>query len=202
MHWNEGLYRFIRQEGGAFIGSVLSEEADGVGLLDYRGRQLVICGYRAAAMGRYQPELNTRALLTAELNGTYHMSAQRKNIVVNRLMGLLGKQTATGDEEFDRQVVVKSDNERFTRLVFQSQPLKDALLEQKGVSVAVEPVEEESRVHLIEVRTAQIPTDWYDLQGESRGEPYAELERNGVEMFRRLAGAAKAAYDAVTEWRM
>lgn len=202
MNWNEGLCGYIQQEGGTFIGSVRSEEADGVGLLVHRGRPLVICGYRAEAMGRYHPELTTRALLTAELNGSCHISAQRKNLVLHHLIQLLGKQTETGDAEFDRQVVVKSDNEGFARLVFQSRPLKDALRKQKGICMTVEPVEPQGQLHLVEVQTAQIPTSWYDAAGESRGEPCAEWERQGPERFRQLADAARAAYDAVTEWRM
>lgn len=220
MSWNECLYYYHQKHGGQLLAG---KDTDGLLVLTWKDRPLAVdlssvCGGRSGTL-RF-----VRARIPATLSRPYTLTIGAEkllsggvNSVLKAVPGLPSLAALPADfgyPEVTKKRLIRSDNHSFTKLVLGSLDLRGALAACPEDRVEVRPGPGPEGRHLITVTTDHSvygnsgDGSWYlgefDLTPD---EPVREKAAQHIreEFFPRLdrfLELCKAAYSAVTQWRI
>lgn len=217
MTWDENLYALYEREGGTFLGTLPAQwgerdrAPEGVLLMEYRDSPMVVCGaYEVNLAGNATSvTLWTRILMQVRLKHPVRMELKNESLIEKGL-GLLeswGKKEEDWQERDWRPegYTVTCGNEPFAKGVLASQTLRRALAlatEKSPVRLPlrlrVEPVDEESELHVVETATDRFRGEWTSLK-VGRSPSTEENRAQSIELLQRFIETGKAFFDAVRD---
>ncbi|WP_160666255.1 hypothetical protein [Colidextribacter sp. OB.20] len=217
MSWNSSLYEYHKKYGGQLLAG---EDDDGLLVFTWKDRPLAVDLLRAN--GRYGPYCHVQARIPVTLGKPYRLTIGPKktlsggvNSVLRAVPGLPNGGLLPADfgfPEVTKKRLIRSDNYDFTKLVLGSLDFRNALLACPEDRVEVRPGPGEEGLHLITVTTdASLDStggSWYvgsvaDTAGqEVKDRASQEVLDEFFPRMDRFLDLIRAAYNAVTQWRM
>ena len=225
MSWNDQLYLYVQKRGGVYLGRMDSKSGQndeaymqhgGVAVLEYKGTTLLIKSW--SDIDRYTIRRGVQVQLNCELERPYRCSISRKNALRKGLSGILGqKNNDYGVPEATAGRSIKTDDREFTKMVLRDLDLRNALMNNPGYGLDIEPntpncvgggghcITAWCRLDTGAAGSTAPEWDIIDLD-DDWGTPEQIRKRLDSEMFAQklddLVALAKAAHNAVTTWRM
>ena len=222
MSWNECLYWYAKDRGGAFFG-VQRESEEGALLLEDPKGPILVCT-KVTYSGRYGTKRDVSVGTRVELERPYTLRVKKQSDLrrgvstvldgLDRGAKLLGRETDLSPDYGAPEVAgkrgIKTDEPEFTRWVLQSRELKALLNANPDFWFQVWPMGPEGLEHLVEVRVSldanlDVRDEPLDRYGRPMGlERQREDYRNSrfSEHMDALIDLTRAARDAVTAWPM
>lgn len=228
MSWNAQLYFYAQKRDGIYLGRMdgkfglaVADEAymqhDGVAVLEHKGAPLLIKSW--SDMDRYAIRRGVQVQLNCELERPYSCNISRKNTLRKGLGIILpGKDKEYGFPEATSGRSIKTDDKEFTKMVLRDLELRNLLTKNLDYGLDIEPNAPKcvgGGEHCItawcrldsSLATGTIAPEWdiVDMD-DDWGTPEQVRARLDSEQFAQkldaLVELAKAAYNAVTVWRM
>ena len=224
MSWNSTLYYFHLEAGGQFFGVIKEREPYAVLLLpDPKGDLLIRPRLRSSNQYNvfWDAEVSTRVTLERP----YTLRVKPESAVqeglhtvlggLDRGAQVLGIKTGFspdyGVPKLTAHRSIKTNEQNFTKWVFQNQTMCAILEEKADFGLKVGPMTPHSREHLVCARTdieKLLVDDWGDGWGMEPESP--EFSQDGgrsrpevsLQELNRLLDLCRAARDAVTTWPM
>lgn len=214
MSWNQYLYLYHQQVGGAFMGT-LDEETDAALLLEHHGGpMLVYCP--TEVNGRYSAN-SIRVRLNVRLEQPYQLRIRRKttfsrgvntvlqvvDLGLEKLPGGLDLYQDYGFPEITQGRFVRTNNPTFTHVVLRDLQLRNSLLASPLDGVSVLPSPGTDGLHLVEARSDVSATfgDW-NLDSGLEDVPVEQDLQVFFTRLERLLAVAQSTQAAVLAYRM
>lgn len=217
--WNENLYYYAQTHQGKYLGGQGEEwdlwsEVDGMLMMEYRGAPLVV-SCRTSGGGRGGISYAIQAMLGCTLEERYQLKISPKN-VARPVMALVDGSQDLGCPELTRQRSIKTDHREFTKMILRDPTLRRLLLTEPRFELRVEPSSPrylDGLEHTIYVECsiggsmsgqwAKWEMDMTDARLMTPQQQREFLEKSSfVQRLDALLALSRAAYDAVTVWRM
>lgn len=220
MSWNSTLNCYHQKAGGQFFGVIKEREPYAVLLLpDPKGDLLI--RPRLRGTNQYSAFWDAEVCARVTLERPYTLRVKPESPVqegLNTVLGgldrgakVLGMKTGFspdyGVPKLTAHRSFKTNEQNFTKWVFQNQDMCAILEEKADFGLKVGPMTPDSREHLVCARADmdRILVDGWDMEMGS-SEPRQEGDRNWPEVsmkeLERLIDLCRAARDAVTTWPM